>query len=174
MFERVLRQIVLFFFAFGLWMLLVWPFDPLTGKIVTSDIGAGLICALIVAVVMREVTLQLFGRWLNPIRIFWLVLYFFILIFYIIKANIDVAYRVLHPDMPIHPGIVKVKTSLTSATAITFLANSITLTPGTLTVQALSDGTMYIHWINVQTTDSDKATEYIVRRFEWFIQKVFE
>ena len=117
--QRFLRQVVLFLFSFVLWIVLVWPFDA-NGALIMNDTVAGLVCALIIAVVMREVTLQQFGRWLNPIRIFWLVCYFFILVFYIVKANIDVAFRVLHPDMPIHPGIVKVKTTLSSATAITF------------------------------------------------------
>jgi len=97
-----------------------------------------------------------------------------VLAYYIIKANFDVAYRVLHPAMPIHPGIVKVKTSLTSLAAITVLSNSITLTPGTLTVNALENGVLYVHWINVKSTDIDEATKQIVSHFEWFLKRIFE
>jgi len=46
------------------------------------------------------------------------------------KANIHVAYIVIHPLLPIKPGIVKVKTKLKRDSALTMLANSITLTPG--------------------------------------------
>ena len=76
--------------------------------------------------------------------------------------------------MPIRPGIVKIKTSLTSESAITALANSITLTPGTLTVDLTDDGTLYVHWINVRSDDVDEATRMIARRFEYFLERIFE
>ena len=92
-----------------------------------------------------------------------------------LKANIDVAYRVIHPSSPIKPGIVKVKSSLTSDTALTFLANSITLTPGTLTVDIdKNQGFLYVHWINVWTEDMEEATKKIVYRFEKVLKKIFE
>ena len=52
----------------------------------------------------------------------------------VVKANVHVAYIVLHPKLPIKPGIVKIETKLTKESGITVLANSITLTPGTLTI----------------------------------------
>ena len=76
--------------------------------------------------------------------------------------------------MPIRPGIVKIKTSLTSESAITALANSITLTPGTLTVDLTDDGTLYVHWINVRSDDVDEATRMIARKFEYFLERIFE
>jgi multicomponent Na+:H+ antiporter subunit E len=92
-----------------------------------------------------------------------------------LKANIDVACRVLHPALPIKPGIVKVKTTLTTDVALTFLANAITLTPGTMTVDIDRDnGILYIHWIYIQTTDIEDATRIIVEKFEKILKKVFE
>jgi multicomponent Na+:H+ antiporter subunit E len=92
-----------------------------------------------------------------------------------IKANFDVAYRVVHPKLPIKPGIVKVKTRLKSDTGLTFLANSITLTPGTMSVDIdRENGYLYIHWINVKSADVEKATEIIVSRFEKILEKIFE
>ena len=90
------------------------------------------------------------------------------------KANLDVVYRALHPQMPIHPGIVKIKTNLKSDSAITALANSITLTPGTLTVDVTEDGYLYIHWINVKSTDVEEASKLIAGKFEFFIERIFE
>jgi multicomponent Na+:H+ antiporter subunit E len=87
---------------------------------------------------------------------------------------LDVVYRVIHPAMPIRPGIVKVKTSLKSDSARTALANSITLTPGTMTVDITDDGYLYIHWINVRTTDVEEASRKIVTPFEWFLAKIFD
>jgi multicomponent Na+:H+ antiporter subunit E len=89
-------------------------------------------------------------------------------------ANLDVAYRALHPKMPINPGIVKIKTNLKTDSAITALANSITLTPGTMTVDVTDDGYLYIHWINVKSEDIEEATRIISQNFEWFIKKIFE
>jgi len=86
-----------------------------------------------------------------------------------------VALRVTSPYMPINPGIVKVKTRLRSEAALTFLANSITLTPGTLSVDIeQKSGTIYVHWIDVKGKDLAKATDYIVKKFENVIEKVFE
>jgi multicomponent Na+:H+ antiporter subunit E len=76
--------------------------------------------------------------------------------------------------MPIHPGIVKIKTSLKSDSAITALANSITLTPGTLTVDVTDDGHLYVHWINIKSTDTDEASKLIAQKFEYFIERIFE
>ncbi len=66
------------------------------------------------------------------------------LILEIIKANIDVARIVLHPRLPIEPSIVKFKTTLKGDTAKVSLANSITLTPGTITMDIIGD-TFYVH-----------------------------
>ena len=96
------------------------------------------------------------------------------LFYYVMKANLDVVYRALHPQMPIHPGIVKIKTNLKSDSAITALANSITLTPGTLTVDVTEDGYLYVHWINVKSTDVDEASRLIAQKFEFFIERIFE
>ena len=93
---------------------------------------------------------------------------------YVVLANLDVVYRVIHPEMPIHPGIVKIKTNLKSAAGRTMLANSITLTPGTLTVDITDDGYLYIHWINVKTDDVEEASKRIAGRFEKVLRRMFE
>ena len=93
---------------------------------------------------------------------------------YVIIANLDVLYRVVHPDMPIRPGIVKVKTTLTNPAGRAMLANSITLTPGTMTVDMTDDGYLYIHWINVKSEDIEEATRQIVSKFEGVLRRIFE
>ena len=86
----------------------------------------------------------------------------------------QVVYLVLHPDMPIKPGIVKVKTKLKSESGVTALANSITLTPGTLTVDVVNENELYVHWLVVESADVDKATEIIVSRFESILKRIFD
>lgn len=167
-----MRRLVYFLLAFIVWVFLTWPFAE--GKIDIQVIIAGLIASLIVAILFHEILPQEHIVFISPVRIFWTVVYIPVFFYYVIKANFDVVYRALHPRMPINPGIVKIKTNLKTQSGITALANSITLTPGTLTVDLTDDGFLYVHWINVKSDDVDKATEFIARRFEWFLQKIFE
>lgn len=167
-----MRRLVYFLLAFIVWVFLTWPFAE--GKIDIQVIIAGLIASLIVAILFHEILPQEHIVFISPIRIFWTVVYIPVFFYYVIKANFDVVYRALHPRMPINPGIVKIKTNLKTQSGITALANSITLTPGTLTVDLTDDGFLYVHWINVKSDDVEEATEFIARRFEWFLQKIFE
>jgi len=167
-----MRRVIYFVLAFIVWMLLTWPF--VDGKIDGQVVIAGLIASIIVAVLFHEILPKEHHVFISPMRIFWFLVYIPVFFYYVMKANLDVVYRALHPKMPIKPGIVKIKTTLKTESGITALANSITLTPGTLTVDLTDDGFLYIHWINVKSDDIEQATEYIARRFEWFLKKIFE
>ena len=168
------RRLPLIVLVFVLWMLLVWPFHA-AWPVAWPEVLAGVLAALLLcAGLMRDVGSRAPLRWLDPRRIGWAVIYGVVLAWYVERANLDVVYRVLHPEMPIEPGIVRVKTALRSPAAITTLANSITLTPGTLTVNALPDGTLYIHWIVVRAHDDEEAAARIIRRFERILMKIFE
>jgi multicomponent Na+:H+ antiporter subunit E len=90
----------------------------------------------------------------------------------LVKSNLDVAFRVLKPSLPINPGIVEVKTRLKSPTGRLVLANSITLTPGTLTVET-KDDSLFIHWINVSSPDIEAATQEIVSKFEKYLEVIY-
>lgn len=172
--HRLMKRAVLFGFAFAFWLLIVWPIAPSNGRLLWGDIAAGAIVAGLVALVSREIVTQRFGRLLDPARYFWAFVFLFVFTYYVVIANLDVAYRVLHPAMPIRPGIVRASSTLHTASARTALANCITLTPGTLTIDVARDGTFYVHCINVLTDDEDKATRQIIGRFEWFIRKILE
>ncbi len=109
---------------------------------------------------------------LLPRRIFTAVLFFFVFLGELIKSNLDVAFRVLHPKLPINPGIVKVKTRLSSRLGRIALANSITLTPGTITVETKGD-TFYIHWIDARAKNIEESTKAIVEKFERYLEVIF-
>jgi multicomponent Na+:H+ antiporter subunit E len=109
---------------------------------------------------------------LSPVKIFLMVYYLVLFIKAFIVANFDVARRVVSPSLPINPGIVKFKTKLTTNFSKMVLANSITLTPGTLSIDVIDD-TFYIHWIDVQTTDPEKAFTEIAESFEKVLLKIF-
>lgn len=74
----------------------------------------------------------------------------------IIKANFHLLYLVFHPRMKdlIDPHITNFKADLESDLAVTTLANSITLTPGTITVTTGSDGTYRVHAIDRPSADA--------------------
>ncbi len=167
-----MRRLIYFVPAFIIWILLTWPF--VDGKIDLQVVAAGLIASVIVAVLFHEILPEEHHVFISPLRIFWFLVYVPVFFYYVFKANLDVVYRALHPKMPIKPGIVKIKTTLKTESGITALANSITLTPGTLTVDLTDDGFLYIHWINVKSDDVELATKYIAQRFEWFLKKIFE
>ena len=167
-----MKRSIYFIIAFILWLLLTWP--VVDGQIDIQIVVAGLIASLIVAVMFHEILPEEHHVFISPVRIFWFLVYIPVFFYYVIKANLDVVYRALHPQMPIKPGIVKIKTNLKTDSAITALANSITLTPGTLTVDLTDDGYLYVHWINVRSDDVEQATKFIAQRFEWFIKKIFE
>jgi multicomponent Na+:H+ antiporter subunit E len=113
------------------------------------------------------------GKFIQPQRYFWLLVYLVIFTWECIKANFDVAYRVLHPAMPIKPGIVKVQMELKSEFARTMLANSITMTPGTISVDIIDD-ILFVHWIYVKSDDPAEYSQKIAGRFEKYIKKIFE
>ena len=64
-------------------------------------------------------------------------------------------------------------TSLQSPMARMFLANSISLTPGTLTID-LDGQDLYVHWINISTDEPDRRGELIVGKFEPLLRRIFE
>jgi len=109
---------------------------------------------------------------ITPRRIFYIVFYIFYLLWEIVKSNLDVAKRVIAPVVRINPGIVRVKTTLKSPVARMFLANSITLTPGTLTVD-IKGNDLFIHWIDVSDVDEIQASKVIVAGFEKYLEVIF-
>ena len=167
-----MRRLIYFILSFIIWILLTWPY--VEGQIDWQVVIAGLISSVLVAILFHEILPKEHHVFISPVRIFWFLVYIPVFFYYVILANFDVVYRALHPAMPIKPGIVKIKTNLKTDSGITALANSITLTPGTLTVDLTDDGYLYIHWINVKSDDIEQATTHIAQRFEWFIQKIFE
>jgi multicomponent Na+:H+ antiporter subunit E len=160
---KVLATAVL---AFGVWLVVTWTFDA-------GSLGAGAVVAIAVAWAFRRVEMDEVRILLLPHRLFWALVYVPVLFFYIVRSNLDVAYRVVHPRMPIRPGITRVRTRLTSVPGRVLLANSITLTPGTMSVDLVGD-VLYVHRIYVPETDPDGTTEREIAPFERLIRRIFE
>ena len=161
-----MRYITVFILSMVFWLMLTFTFN-------VPDLIVGSVASVITALIFTRFFVKNVYKLIQPKRYFWFIVYLFVFIWECIKANIDVAYRVLHPAMPIRPGIVKVKTSLKSDLAKMLLANSITMTPGTISVDIIDDY-LYIHWIYVKSEDPEVYTEIITGAFEKYIKRIIE
>jgi len=100
------------------------------------------------------------------------VLYVVLFLRELLTANVDVAYRVLAPSMPIQPDVIAIPLRVESDAAVTTIANSITLTPGTLTMDHDAEtNTLYVHAIAAK--DRDSVVEPI-RIWEDYALVIFE
>jgi multicomponent Na+:H+ antiporter subunit E len=144
-----------------------------------EELIAGAVLALVAGWVSRRVLVGEHGRgtpspWrmLNPLRLLLFAAYFVGPFFVALaRANVDVAYRIVTGR--IRPGIVKFQSGLKTDLGRTLLANSITLTPGTLSVDVDDEtGDFYVHWINV--TDPEASAEAICGSFPAWARRIAE
>jgi multicomponent Na+:H+ antiporter subunit E len=150
---------------FILWMLLVGTLD-------SQEILVGAIAALLVAALVQGPVRALTGcAGRLPKRLIYGLGYIPYLLWQILLANVDVARRVVSPRLPINPGIVRVRTRLESPLGRLILTSSITLTPGTLTVET-DGGDLFIHWIDVTADGIEESTQRIVGGFERFLEVI--
>jgi len=163
---KVRGFVYLFLFLVAVWSCLVSTLE-------WQEFVAGILISIVLAFFLRASYSTLGLPPLSLKRLSAFVFYLGVLLIEIVKANIDVAYRVLHPKMPIKPGIVTIRTNLKQDIAKLILANSITLTPGTFTVDIIGDR-LLIHWINVEAEDLDTASRIISWKFEKYLLEVFE
>lgn len=156
---------ILFLFLLLIWLLLAYP----PGM---QELVAGAVVALLISLLPFG-SVPLFSEIRpTPRALIFALAYIFIFLGELIKSNLDVAFRVLHRRLPISPGIVKVRTGLTSRMGRMALANSITLTPGTITVET-SGEFFYIHWIDVRSENIEETTQKIVAKFERYLEVIF-
>jgi len=160
------RYIAVFILSLIFWFLLTFKFS-------VPNLIVGSVASAVCSAIFGRYYFQNVNKYLQPWRWFWFLVYLTVFIWECIKANFDVAYRVLHPAMPIKPGIVKVRTTLKSEFAKTLLANSITMTPGTITVDIIDDD-FYIHWIYVSSEDPEVYSKKITGNFEKYIKRFAE
>ena len=133
----------------------------------------GLVLAVLGAILLKDIAAAYAGTRINGRTIVYYFAYMGLFMKELVKSNLTVARLVLLPDPDIQPAIIQVKISLKSAVGRLALANSITLTPGTFTVD-LKGQNLYIHCINVKYTDVEKASKEIVERFEKLLIKIFD
>lgn len=165
---------IAFFLGIMVWLLLTagsgnigfWAMDEIAFGIVFS-----LVAALLAKNIFFAIGIRPSAKTLSPKTWALLVVYllgpFFLAM---AKANLDVAYRVITGK--IRPGIVRLHPNLKSDLGLAMLANSITLTPGTLSVEINEARNLYVHWIFVQS--KDPKPEQVYGSFEKWIRRILE
>ncbi|ELZ20887.1 Na+/H+ antiporter subunit E [Natrinema limicola] len=136
----------------GVVFAILWVFVrglPLAPISIVRGLLAGLLVGLPVAFVFR----RLYGKDLDLGRVMGAVpyagLYLGAFTWELLRANVDVAYRVLSPGMPIEPEVILVPLRVESDIAITVIANSITITPGTVTLDYDDEtNALYVHGVD--------------------------
>ena len=155
----------------GFWILITWSFA-------VQELVAGAVVSLAAALFSSRFFIHEKAFWLfNPAKFFGLIGYVFIFLGELVKANWDVAKRCYGGCKNIKPGIVKVPVDVESDYGRSMLANSITLTPGTITMDTVEeDGKAYyyIHWIDVQAESGEAAGDAIKGTLEKGVRRVFE
>jgi len=151
-FKSFLSFLITFIFMFLTWIVLSGKFDPLL-------LWLGAISSFLVAYYFYDLLFPVIDSGYTAV-FFRFIRYTPWLILEIIKANFHLLYLAFHPRMKdlIDPHIIIFKTNLKSDIAIATLANSITLTPGTITVTADSDGVFRVHAIDRESAEGLPGT----------------
>ena len=139
-----LRRLAVFAILFAFWLLLSGHYD-------LFHLSLGLICSLLVAFVSHDLLIENISgpKRIRKTRRF--ISYVPWLIYQIVLANLHVAYLILNPKV-IDPRIVRFKTRLKSEFSMVTLGNSITLTPGTITMDII-DGEFVVHALSKKVAD---------------------
>ena len=145
-----------------------------SGSVSSYDLLTGAVIAAVTGVLVSDILVSDTRKSLDLRRLGWLIAY---TIYYLtvaeLKSHLAFAPRVLTGR--IKPGVVAVRTTLRTEYGMVTLANSITNTPGTATVDIdTGKGVLYVHWLWVETEDEEGIREKIARPFERFIEHVFE
>lgn len=143
--EFVLKSVIQFVLLLGIWLLMSGHYD-------FTHISMGVGSAFIVVILnlrlrryfffqeeLAEASANLDGVLTVRVRFVRLLFYIPWLTWQIVVASLQVAAVVLNPKMPIDPALLRFKTNFPNTSAKVILGNSITLTPGTITVRIKGD-----------------------------------
>lgn len=163
--NRWRNPLILFATLMLFWLMLV-------NSLAVDTLLIGALVSLIIALLYRD-GLSFFTefRW-TPKAILAGVAYYAYFFRQLVRSNLRLAAIVVDPDLPIEPGILKVRTGLKSSMGRLMLANSITLTPGTLTVEVQGEW-LYVHCVTIGEPDTESATRDIAAGFERYLEVMY-
>lgn len=108
----------------------------------------------------------------SPQRLYHFILYTGVFLIELVRSNINMMRYVYAPRIEIKPGIVRIRTNLKTPVGRLALANSIALTPGSLVID-IEGESIFVHLLDVKTTDTEAATREISAAFEQHLEKCF-
>ena len=156
----------------NLWLTLFIIWMVANGSLAFDTVIAGAVISAVIAVAFATFSgVYSTIRW-TPTVFYYYVLYLAVFFVELVKANIAVMRLVFSPRINIKPGIIEIKTELKSPIGRLALANTITLTPGTLVVDIRGDS-LFVHCINLDSIDQEKATAEISGRFEKLLKVIY-
>ena len=164
--------IVTFLVSYAFWILLTWSFSA-------QELTAGAVVCLAVALFSARFFIHTESfSFFNPLRLF-VALFYWLGVFMVelFKANWDVAKRCYGGCKNVNPGFVKVPVDLKTDYGQAALANSITLTPGTITMEITEEEGQtyyYIHWIDVTKPSGKEAGDAIKGTLEKWVRRIWE
>ncbi len=138
-----------------------------------QEITLGVVVSLIIAIATHGTLTGNLFTLLNPRKCLAAINYVLFFLGQMVKANIDIFFRIFRPVIPIRPGIVRADLTLKSERARAIVANSITLTPGTITIDIIGDE-IFIHWVFLPSGDVHSETQSMVDSFAGRLEKIFE
>lgn len=150
-----------FLLTFVTWMLLIGTFNPID-----------VIWGVVVSVVCARFTFRYAGISLpkgvfQPARLGALLALLGEFVRQLVVQNVSLSMRVLNPNLKIRPGIVAIPTRLRGDLPLTLVGSLSTLTPDTVVMDIDQHrGIMYVHWIDVRTTDPEAAYQLISASLE--------
>jgi multicomponent Na+:H+ antiporter subunit E len=146
---------------FGSTLILFLFWVAVSGTLKWPQLVVGLAAAIFVTYFNRKLLIKTAEcPPLNFKTLLWLAGYFLMLSVDIVKANFQVAWIVLHPRMPIEPNLVPLEVDLDRVVGRVLLANSITLTPGTLTILA-DEKKFLVHALTLKSGEDLKHWQLI-------------
>lgn len=170
------RFIYIFILSFIMWILLA--IGETSIKVSVEEVIAGVFVALVVAgfcVYLSDNNDN--GVGFKFSRIIAFIIYIPVFLVELLKANISMAKICYSKKINVEPLIIKIPTALKEDLSLTILANSITLTPGTITVDIANEGGenfLYIHWIDKGDAKEEEFAETIKGSFEPYIRRISE
>lgn len=156
-----------------LWLLLTFIWIAANSSLAPENLITGALIAGVLAYIFARRSEVWGALRISPHRLWHFLLYIGALLVEMVKANINMLRHVYSPRIAIRPGVVEVKTRLTSPIGRLALANSIALTPGSLVLELEGDR-LFIHWLDVPTDDPEETRRLIAGPFENHLEKVFE
>ena len=157
---------------FWLWSLLTFIWIAENSAFEIELIITGVLISAVLAYMFTRNSVVWKDIRFTPSRLYQFFLYLCVFMFEVVRANINMMRYVYAPRININPGIVRIKTRLKTPVGRLALANSIALTPGSLVIEIEGDS-LFVHWLDMTTTDTGEATEQIAGPFEEYLERAF-